>query len=157
MNFSQKPRAPQYTQPGQAPPQASNLEQAIVNLSNVIGDFVGDQKSINAQLSQRIDSVDKRMDGMQNDLSQKIDNLQYSISRLTNLNTVQDKGKFPSQPHQNPKSIHEVEAQEGESSQVREVKVVITLRSGKEVDLPTTKPEHELESEVEKEKWKEIK
>ncbi|RVW70564.1 hypothetical protein CK203_059253 [Vitis vinifera] len=64
-----KPRAPQYTQPGQAPPQASNLEQAIVNLSNVIGDFVGDQKSINAQLSQRIDSVDKRMDGMQNDLS----------------------------------------------------------------------------------------
>ena len=70
---------------------------------------------------------------------------------------MQDKGKFPSQPHQNPKSIHEVEAQEGESSQVREVKVVITLRSGKEVDLPTTKPEHELESEVEKEKWKEIK
>ncbi|RVX11456.1 Retrovirus-related Pol polyprotein from transposon 17.6 [Vitis vinifera] len=43
------------------------------------------------------------MDGMQNDLSQKIDNLQYSISRLTNLNTVQEKGRFPSQPHQNPR------------------------------------------------------
>ena len=90
-------------QPGQAPPQASNLEQAIMNLSNVMGDFVGDQKSINAQLNQRIDSVEstlnKRMDGMQNDLSQKIDNPQYSISRLTNLNTVQEKGKFPSQPH----------------------------------------------------------
>ena len=47
-------------QPGEAPPQASNLEQAIVNLSKVVGDFVGDfvgdQKSINAQLSQRIDS-----------------------------------------------------------------------------------------------------
>ena len=40
---------------------------------------------------------------------------------------------------------------------MREVKAVIALRSGKEVDLPTTKPEHELESEVEKEKWKEIK
>ncbi|RVW94417.1 hypothetical protein CK203_035647 [Vitis vinifera] len=39
-----------------------------------------------------------------------------AISRLTNLNTVQEKGKFPSQPHQNPKGIHEVEAQEGESS-----------------------------------------
>ena len=50
-NFSWKPRAPQYTQPGQAPPQASSLEQAIVNLSKVVGDFVGDQKSINAQLS----------------------------------------------------------------------------------------------------------
>ena len=65
---------------------------------------MGDQKSINAQLSQRIDNVEntlnKMMDGMQNDLSQKIDNLQYSISRLTNLNTVQEKGRFPSQPHQ---------------------------------------------------------
>ncbi|RVW62658.1 hypothetical protein CK203_060757 [Vitis vinifera] len=35
------------------------------------------------------------MDGMQNDLYQKIDNIQYSISRLTNLNTVNEKGKFP--------------------------------------------------------------
>ncbi|KAL6346157.1 hypothetical protein AAG906_027887 [Vitis piasezkii] len=129
-NFSWKPRAPQYTQPAQASQQASNLEQAIVNLSKVVGDFVGDQKSINAQLSQRIDSVEntlnKRMDGMQNDLSQKIDNLQYSISRLTNLNTVQEKGRFPSQPHQNPKGIHEVETHEGESSQVRDVKALIT-------------------------------
>ncbi|RVW64043.1 Retrovirus-related Pol polyprotein from transposon 17.6 [Vitis vinifera] len=41
--------------------------------------------------------------------STPVDNLQYQISRLTNLNTVQEKGKFPSQPHQNPKGIHEVE------------------------------------------------
>ncbi|RVW23229.1 hypothetical protein CK203_100426 [Vitis vinifera] len=34
-NFSWKARAPQYTQLGQAPPQASNLEQAIVNLNKV--------------------------------------------------------------------------------------------------------------------------
>ncbi|RVW18628.1 hypothetical protein CK203_104254 [Vitis vinifera] len=59
---------------------------------------------------QEIDSRDRRMDERVNDLSQKIDNLQYQISRLTNLNTVQEKGKFPSQPHQNPKGIHEVEA-----------------------------------------------
>ena len=61
-------------------------------------DFVGAQKSINAQLSQRIDSVEstlnKMMDEMQNDLSQKIDNLPYSISRLINLNIVQEKGNF---------------------------------------------------------------
>ena len=78
-----------------------------MNLSKVVGDFVGDQKSINAQLNQRIDSIEntlnKKMDGMKNDLSQKIDNLQYSISRLTNLNTVQEKGRFPSQTHQNPR------------------------------------------------------
>ena len=86
-----------------------------------MGDFVGNQEAINAQINQRIDRVEstlnKRMDGMQNDISQKFDNLQYSISRLTNLNTVQEKGRFPSQPHQNPKGVHEVESQEGESSQ----------------------------------------
>ncbi|RVW12125.1 hypothetical protein CK203_108141 [Vitis vinifera] len=115
-NFSWKPRAPQYqqsAQPSQPSQQASSLEQAIMNLSKVVGDFIGEQKSINSQLNQRIDSVENRMDGMQNDLSQKIDNLQYSISRLTNLNTVQEKGRFPSQPHQNPKGIHEVETHEG--------------------------------------------
>ena len=115
---------------------------------------------INAQLSQRIDSVEntlnKRMDGMQNDLSQKIDNLQYSISRLINLNTVQEKGSFPSQPHQNPKGIHEVETHEGESSQVRDVKALITLRSDKKVELSTPKPhvEKKEEEEIEREEIK---
>ncbi|RVW29318.1 hypothetical protein CK203_115415 [Vitis vinifera] len=160
-NFSWEPQPPQYQQPAQAPQQASNLEQAMVNLSKVMGDFVGAQKSINAHLSQRIDSVEsslnKKMDGVQNDLSQKIDNLQYSISRFANLNTMQEKGNFPSQPHQNSKGIHEVEAQKGESSMVKEVKTVITLRSGKEVDLPTSKLEHEVESETAKENREKIK
>ena len=91
-NFSWKPRPPQYTPPSQAPQQAPNLEQTIVNLSKVVGDFEGEQKSINSQSNQKIDRVEstlnKRMDEMQNDLSQKIDNVQYSISRLTNLNTL---------------------------------------------------------------------
>ncbi|KAL6345490.1 hypothetical protein AAG906_017211 [Vitis piasezkii] len=47
----------------------------------------------------------------------QIDNIQYSISRLTNLNTVNEKGKFPSQPSQNPKGVHEVETQEGEQDE----------------------------------------
>ena len=94
---------------------------------------------------------------MQNDLSQKIDNLQYSISSLTNLNTVQEKGRFPSQPHQNPKGIHEVETHEGESSQVRDVKALITLRSGKKVELPTPKPHVEEKKEEETQKREEIK
>ena len=50
------------------------------------------QKTINAQLSQKINTlennVDKRIDGLQNDLDQKIDILQYSISRLTNQQHV---------------------------------------------------------------------
>ena len=40
---------------------------------------------------------------------------------------------------------------------VKEVKIVITLRSGKKVDFPTSKREHKVESETEKEKRKEIK
>ncbi|RVW78400.1 hypothetical protein CK203_051458 [Vitis vinifera] len=124
-NFSWKPQPPQYQQPAQAPQQASSLEQAMVNLSKVVGDFVGAQKSINAQFA--------------------------------NLNIVQEKENSPSQPYQNSMSIHEMEAKEGEPSQKKEVKEVITLRSGKEVDLPTCKLEHKVESETEKEKREEIK
>ena len=69
---------------------------------------------------------------------------------------MQEKENSPSQPYQNSKDIHEVEAQEGESSMVKEVKTVITL-SGKEVDLPTCKLEHKVESETEKENREEIK
>ena len=54
-------------------------------------------------------------------------------------------------------SIHEMETKEGEPSQKREVKEVITLRSGKEVDLPTCKLEHKVGSETEKEKREERK
>ncbi|RVW70859.1 hypothetical protein CK203_059403 [Vitis vinifera] len=88
-NFSWKSRAPQYTQPSQAPPQTSSLEQAIMNLNKVVGDLVD-------QFRQEMANRDRMMDEKHNDLSQKIDNLQYQISRLTNLNTVQEKGKFPS-------------------------------------------------------------
>ena len=67
-NFSWKPRAPQYQQPAQPSQQASSLEQAIVNLSKVMGDFIREPKSINSQLNQRIDSVEntvnKRIDGL---------------------------------------------------------------------------------------------
>ncbi|XP_059591059.1 uncharacterized protein LOC132253323, partial [Vitis vinifera] len=97
------------------------------------------------------------MDGMQNDMNQKFDNIQYSISRLTNLNTLQEKGRFPSQPHQNPKGVHEVESQEGESSQVKDVKALITLRSGKKIEQPTPKPHVEKEEEIKKGKEMEDK
>ena len=133
----------------------------MVNLSKFVGNFIGAQKSINAQINQRIDSVEnsliKMMNEMQNDLSQKLDILQDSISRLANLNTVQEKENSPSQPYQNSMSIHEMKAKEGKPSQKKEVKEVITLRSGKEVDLPTCKLEHKVESETEKEKREEIK
>ena len=59
------------------------------------------QKAVNVQLNKRIDivenTVNKRIDGFQNEIAKKFDNLHYSISRLTNQQQVQEKGKFPSQ------------------------------------------------------------
>ena len=70
---------------------------------------------------------------------------------------MQEKENSPSQPYQNSNGIHEVEAEKGESSMVKEVEMIITLRSGKEVDLPTSKLEKKVESETEKEKREENK
>ncbi|RVW42172.1 hypothetical protein CK203_094624 [Vitis vinifera] len=61
------------------------------------------------------------MDEMQN-LSQKLDILQDSISRLPTSTQVQEKENSPSQPYQNSMSIHEMEAKEGEPSQKKELK-----------------------------------
>ncbi|KAL6337670.1 hypothetical protein AAG906_037263 [Vitis piasezkii] len=123
-NFAWKPRPNPYQSPAQSSQQSqgqSSVEQALVSLSKVMGDFVSEQKSINSQLNQKIDNVEstlnKKIDGMHNELSQKIDNIQYSISRLTNLN-INEKG---------------MESKDEDSSKVRDVQAIITLRSGKEV------------------------
>ncbi|KAL6311577.1 hypothetical protein AAG906_039121 [Vitis piasezkii] len=126
-NFSWKARATQYQQPDPPSQQSSSIEQAITNLSKVVGDFVGKQEATNARVDQRID-------------------------RMENV-----KGRFPSQPHQNPKGVHEVESQEGESSQVKDVKALITLRSGKKIEKPLPEPHAEKEEEVKKGKEMEDK
>ena len=121
------------------------MEQAILNLSKVVGNFVEEQKGINMQLAQRIDTVEntlnKRIDGLESNLSQKIDNLQYSITKINKLLEVQERGRFPSQTLPNPMGIHEVGT--SNNSGMDEVKAIITLRSGKEVDQPMPKPVQE--------------
>ena len=95
-----------------------------------MGNFVEEQKGTNVQLAQRIDTIE-------NTLNKKIDNLQYSITNINKLLEGQEKGRFPSQTLPNPKGIHEV------GSGMDEVKSIITLRSGKEVDQPLPKPVEE--------------
>ena len=143
-NLSWKPNPLAYVPPGakkqfgsspqpQPSPSSSPVKQAILNLSKVVGNFVEEQKGINVQFAQRIDTVEstlnKRIDGLESNLNQKIDNLQYSITRINNLLEVHKRGRFPSQQLPNPKGVHEI----GSSSKsgMDEVKVVITLRSGK--------------------------
>ena len=63
-----------------------------------------------------------------------MDSLQYSITNINKLLEVQESGRFPSQTLPNPKRIHEV------GLGMDEVKSIITLRSGKEVDQPLPRP-----------------
>ena len=122
----------------QPPPSSSPVEQAILNLTKVVGNFVEEQKGINLQLAQRIDTVEstlnKRIDGLESNLNQKIDNLQYSITKINNPLEVQERGRFPSPILPNRKEVHEVGS--SNNSRMDEVKAIITLRSGKEIEQP---------------------
>ena len=82
------PPHPQYaslSQP-QPPHPISLIEQAILDLTKLVGDVVEEQKKFNAQLSQKNhtveNSLDQRLDGLQSEMDKKVDNLHYSISRL---------------------------------------------------------------------------
>ena len=112
-----------------------------------------EQKGINVQLAQRIDTVEstlnKRIDGLESGLNQKIDNLQYSVTRIANLLEVQEKGRFPSQTLPNPKGVHEIGS--SSNSRIDEVKAIITLRSGKEIGQPVPMTAQETEKEKEAE------
>ena len=148
-NLSWKPNPPAYVPPGakpqfgsssqpQPPPSSSPVEQAILNLSKVVGNFVEEQKGINVQLAQRIDTIEstlnKRIDGLESNLNQKIDNLHYSITKINNILEVQERGRLPSQTLPNPKGVHEVGS--SSNSGLEEVKSIITLRSGREIEQP---------------------
>ena len=145
-NLSWKPNPPAYVPPGakqqfgsssqpQPPPSSSPVEQDILNLSKVVGDFVEEQKGINVQWAHRIDTVErtlnKKIDGLQRDLNQKIDNLQYSITRITNFLEVREKGRFPTQTQPNPRGIHEIGYARSPTPRMDKVKAIITLRSGR--------------------------
>ena len=86
-NLYWKPNTPPYVPPGakkyfgsssqqQPSPSSSPIEQSILNLSKVVGDFVEEQKGINVQLAQRIDTVEstlnKRIDGLESNLNKKL-------------------------------------------------------------------------------------
>ena len=66
---------------------------------------------------------------------------------------MQEQEKFPSQTQPNPRGVHELSFSTEPAPRMDEVKVVITLRSGKQVDQPVpipieeTKEENEVEPE----------
>ena len=98
-NSSWEPRPPQYApseppfyastpQSPQPPKSIPPFEQAILDLTRIVDDFVAENKEINAHSDQRIvtmeDNLNKKIDGLKNDFEHKWDNLQDSIESLIN-------------------------------------------------------------------------
>ena len=79
---------PQYASLSQPqPPQPISLvEKAILHLTKLVGDAVGEQKEFNAQLSQKIYTVEnpleQTLDGFQSEVGQQVDSLQCLNSKL---------------------------------------------------------------------------
>ena len=64
---------------------------------------------------------------------------------------MQEKGKFPSQTQPNPKGVHEIASSSEPATRIDEVKAVITMRSGKQVEQPMPTPVEESKEEKEAE------
>ena len=108
-------------------PLSSLVEQAILNLSKVIGTFVEEQKVLNVQTSQKIEAIESS-------LNRKLDNMHSEISKLSNQQLQSsEKGKAPFQAQQYQKVVNEIGLTEDLNARTDEVKAVVTLRSGKEL------------------------
>ena len=80
------PVSPYYalTSQQQQPPTSSPVEQAILNLSKLVDNFIEDQRAVNFQANQEIEtmesSLNKELDVFQSEIDQEFDILQQSIS-----------------------------------------------------------------------------
>ena len=66
--------------------------------------------------------------------------MQSSISGLNNQPQVLEKRRFPSQTLPNPRGVHELSFPSEPEKRMDEVQAIITLRSGKEIEQPVSKP-----------------
>ena len=84
------PASPHFTSTSQQqqPPPLSLVEQAILNLSKQVDNFIEEQRVVTIQANQETETVEsslnKELDGFQSETDQKFDILQESISKLTN-------------------------------------------------------------------------
>ena len=84
------PASPHFTSTSQQqqPPPLSLVEQAILNLSKQVDNFIEEERVVTVQANQENETVEsslnKELDGFQSEIDQKLDILQESISKLTN-------------------------------------------------------------------------
>ena len=85
-NSSWEPRSPQYSPPEppyyaptsqQQPPTPSYVEQAILNLSKQVDNFIEEQRAVTVQANQETDTVEsslnKKLDGFRSEIDKKLD------------------------------------------------------------------------------------
>ena len=66
--------------------------------------------------------------------------LKDTLAKFTYALSFQEKGKFPSQPQQNPKGQYNSSASSSGRQHMDQVKSVIALRSGKVIEKPILEP-----------------
>ena len=139
------PQIPQAFQPPFRPynqnqnySQPKQWEDAFQNFKNVTHSTIEQQ-------NRTIDGLRNELRACFNSQAQSVSSLEKMVGQLASsvqtLAMTVEKGKFPSQPVPNPKGVHE--ASTSSPQQHGEVKAVMTLRKGKEVDnkveMPVTK------------------
>jgi len=107
------------------PPPRKNIEETL----HV---FMEKQESINAQNAQTMAD------------------LKDTLAKFTAALSFQEKGKFPSQPQQNPKGQYNSSAGSSGSQHIDQVKSVITLRNGKVIEKPILEPYDENDKLISK-------
>ena len=117
----------------QQPIPLSPVEQAILNLSKMVGTIMEEQKVLNVQTSKKFEALESSVD-------RKLDNMHSEISKLSNQQLQSsEKERVPSQGQQYQNMVNEICLTEDTTTRTDEVKAVVTLRSGRE--LKTAVPE----------------
>ena len=117
----------------QQPIPLSPVEQAILNVSKMVGTIMEEQKVLNVQTS-------KKFEALESSVEKKLDNMHSEISKLSNQQLQSsEKERVPSQGQQYQNMVNEICLTEDTTTRTDEVKAVVTLRSGRE--LKTAVPE----------------
>jgi hypothetical protein len=114
---------------GYAPPYVPSPRR---NLEETLHAFIEKQETINTKNAQTMAD------------------LKDTLAKFTSSLSFQEKGKFPSQPQQNPEGQYNSSASGSGSQHIDQVQSVITLHSGKVIEKPILEPcekDHESISE----------
>ncbi|KAL9342104.1 hypothetical protein Peur_065429 [Populus x canadensis] len=82
----------------------------------------------------------EKQEAINTQLAKSMTDFKDTLAKLTSALSFQEKGKFPSQPQQNPKGQYNANASSSGSQHMDQAKSVITLHSGKVIEKPILEP-----------------